>query len=217
MPDRIGLNDVESGEGRLAVPPRTLAPGDAEHRRTFRTSMPAPTARSGRSRTAQLLSTALFIVAIGFAVAAVWIWYTDDSREGPGTPPPAQNAEEIDLAQVLGVLKTSDESWDYSRSPSGARSNQLDMPGQALKLDDERLLFVFIFTGASSEDRIAAREQAAQGVDLDTMTLTTTSGKVLNADGQPLSMAQHSNVIAILLGGDDALAEEVQGALDRLP
>jgi hypothetical protein len=179
--------------------------------------MPAPSARSGRSRTAQLLSTALFVVAIGFAAAAIWIWYTDDSRDGPGSPTPARSAEQIDLAQVLGVLKASDDGWDYSRSPSGARSNQLDMPGQALKLDDDRLLFVFIFTGASSEDRVAAREQAAEAVDLDTMTLTTTSGKVLNDQGQPLSMAQHSNVIAILLGGDDALAAEVQGSLDRLP
>lgn len=177
--------------------------------------MPAAS-RSRRSRTAQLLSTALFIVAIGFAAAAIWIWYTDDSRSGPGSPTPAHTAEEIDLAQVLGVLKASDDGWDYSRSPASARSNQLSMPGQALKLDD-RLLFVFIFTGASSEDRVAAREQAAADVDLETMTLTTTSGKVLNAGDQPLYMAQHSNVIAILVGGDDALAAEVQQALDRLP
>jgi hypothetical protein len=158
----------------------------------------------------------LFVAAIGFAAAAVWVWYSDDTRSGPGAPTPARNAEEIDLAQVLGVLKTSDDGWDYSRSPASARANQLSMPGQALKLDD-RLLFVFIFTGASSEDRVAAREQAAEGVDLESMTLTTTSGKVLNADGQPLHMAQHSNVIAILLDGDDALAAEVQEALDRLP
>jgi hypothetical protein len=49
------------------------------------------------------------------------------------------------------------------------------------------------------------------------MTLTTTSGKQLNPEGQPLYMAQHSNVIAILIGGDEALADEVQQALDDLP
>lgn len=179
--------------------------------------MPAPPARSRRPRTAHLLSTVLFLVAIGFAAAALWLMLTDDSQTGPGGPEPAQSVEQIDLAQVLGVLQARNEAWDYSRSPSGARSNQLDMPGQALKLDDDRLLFVFIFTGASGEDRVAAREQAAAQVDLDTMTLTTTSGKVLNADGQPLHMAQHSNVIAILLGGDEALADEVQQALDDLP
>lgn len=179
--------------------------------------MPASPARSRRSRTAQWLSTVLFIVAIGFAAAAIWLMLTDDSTSGPNGPEPAQSVEQIDLAQVLGVLKTSDDDWDYSRSPSGARANQIQMPGQALKLDDDRLLFVFIFTGASGDDRVAAREQAAEQVDLDTMTLTTTSGTVLNADGQPLYMAQHSNVIGILLGGDEALAGEVQEALDRLP
>lgn len=179
--------------------------------------MPASLARPRRSRTAQLLSTVLFVVAIGFAAAALWLMLTDDSKTGPDGPEPAQSVEQIDLAQVLGVLKASDDTWDYSRSPSGARSNQLDMPGQALKLDDDRLLFVFIFTGATGEDRVAAREEAAEQVDLETMTLTTTSGKVLNADGAPLYMAQHSNVIAILLGGDEALADEVQQALDQLP
>jgi hypothetical protein len=163
-----------------------------------------------------VLSTVLFIVAIGFAAAAAWIWYTDDASPGPGTPPPAQNAEEIDLAQVLGVLKESDDGWDYGRSPATARSDQLPMPGQLLKLDDQ-LLFVFIFTGSSSEDRVAAREGAGDAVDLETMQLTTPSGKVLNDDGQPLYMGQHSNVITILLDGDEALAGEVQDALDRLP
>jgi hypothetical protein len=158
----------------------------------------------------------LFAVAIGFAVAAVWIWYRDDTHPGPGTPTPARTAEQIDLAQVLGVLKARDDGWDYARSPSSARTDQLAMPGQVLKRGDN-LLFVFIFTGASSDDRVAAREQAAGKVDLATMTLTTTSGKVLNAGGEPLHMAQHSNVIAILLGGDDALAGEIQAALDDLP
>lgn len=210
----IAAEIVESGE--RADPQRTTAPATALFDRTHRIPMPATPSRSSRSRSAQVLSTVLFVAAIGFAAAAAWIWFTDDSRSGPGTPTPAQTAEEIDLAQVLGVLKTTDDGWEYSRSPAAARSNQLDMPGQALKLDG-RLLFVFIFTGASSGDRVAAAEEAAARVDLDTMTLTTTSGKVLNADGQPLHLAQHSNVIAILLGGDDALAADVQEALDLLP
>lgn len=179
--------------------------------------MPALSARPRRSRTAQLLSTLLFVVAVGFAAAALWLMINDDSPTGPEGPAPAQSVEQIDLAQVLAVLKTGNGDWDYSRNPASARSDQLDMPGQVLKLDDDRLLFVFIFTGASAEDRVAAAEQAAADVDLDTMTLKTTSDTVLNDDGQPLYMAHHSNVIAILLGGDEALAGEVQHALDQLP
>ncbi len=179
--------------------------------------MPALSARPRRSRTAQVLSTVLFVVAVGFAAAALWLMLTDDSKTEPDGPAPAQSVEQIDLAQVLAVLNTGDSEWDYSRNPASARSNQLEMPGQVLKLDDDRLLFVFIFTGASAEDRVATAEQAADSVDLDTMTLTTTSGNVINDDGQPLHMAHHSNVIAILLGGDEALAGEVQQGLDQLP
>ncbi len=178
--------------------------------------MPALSARPRRSRTAQVLSTILFVVAIGFAAAALWLLLTDDSTPAPDGPAPAQSVEQIDLAQVLAVLNADGGDWDYSRKPASARSNQLDMPGQALSLDDDRLLFVFIFTGASAEERVAAAEQAAESVDLDTMTLTA-SGTVLNADGQPLYMAQHSNVIAILLGGDEELAADVQQGLDQLP
>lgn len=179
--------------------------------------MPALSARPRRSRTTQILSTLLFVVAVGFAAAALWLMLNDDSKTGPDGPAPAQSVEQIDLAQVLAVVKTGNDDWDYSRNPASARSNQLSMPGQVLKLDDDTLLFVFIFTGASSEDRVAAAEQAAQGVDLATMTLSTTSGTMLNDPGQPLYMAQHSNVITVLVGGDEALAGEIQQSLDTLP
>lgn len=172
--------------------------------------------RPRRARAAQLLSTILFLVAIGFAAAAVYIWYTDDSTSGPGTPPPASDAGEVDLAQVLKVLEEDDAGWDYGRSPATARTDQLPMPGQLLKLDDH-LLFVFIFTGTSPEGRVAAREAASAAVDLETMTLATASGTVINAAGEPLHLAEHSNVITILVGGDDALAAEIDAALDRLP
>ncbi|MDQ4045430.1 MAG: hypothetical protein M3173_08290 [Chloroflexota bacterium] len=169
-----------------------------------------------RSRSANLLSTILFIAAIGFAAAATWVWYTDESEPGPGEPPPAESIEDIDLAQVLGVLTERNEDWDYSRNPTAASTNQFDAPGQALKLDDA-LLFVFIFTGADAEERIAAREAASERIDLETMMLTTPSGTVINDKGEPLWMAEHSNVMTILVGGDQALADEVAEALTDLP
>lgn len=169
-----------------------------------------------RSRAAQILSTILFVAALGFAAAAAWIWYTDESNSGPGTPPPAQSAENIDLAQVLMVLNRSDSRWDYGKSPATVHSDQLEMPGQHLKLDDISL-FVFIFTGATAEDRVAAREAAGDEVQLETITLSTTSGEVMNGDGQSVHMLEHSSVLAILVGGDDALARDVSVALGRLP
>jgi hypothetical protein len=172
--------------------------------------------RPRRARTAQILSTVLFIAAIGFAAAALWIMFNDDSKSGPDAPPPAKSAEEVDLAQVLAVLKAQDDDWDYGRSPATAHTDQLPMPGQLLKLDDH-LLFVFIFTGTSADDRVAAREAAGERVDLETMKLTTPSQRVVNDSGQPLFMAEDSIVIAILVGGDQALADEVSQALANLP
>ncbi|HEV2127229.1 MAG TPA: hypothetical protein VGR22_01265 [Thermomicrobiales bacterium] len=169
-----------------------------------------------RSRSANLLSTVLFIAAIGFAAAAIWVWYTDDSESRPGEPPPAERIEDIDLAHVLSVLKERNDDWTYSRNPATASTDQFNAPGQALQLDDA-LLFVFIFTGAGAEERIAAREAASERVDLETMTLTTPSGTVINDNGEPLWMAEHSNVMTILVGGDQALANEVAEALTDLP
>lgn len=169
-----------------------------------------------RSRSAQLLSTLLFIAAIGFAAAALWVWYTDDSESGPGAPPPAESADDIELATVLNVLEARNDGWEISRNPATGRTDQFDAPGQALKLGDT-LLFVFIFSGADADQKIANRETASAEVDLDAMTLTTPSGQVINDGGEPLWKAEHSNVMTILVGGDQALADEVAAALADLP
>jgi hypothetical protein len=169
-----------------------------------------------RSRAAQILSTILFVAALGFAGAAAWLWYTDASKDGPGTPPPAESAANIDLAQVLMVLDQSNDGWDYGRSPAAVHADQLQVPGQHLKLDDTSL-FVFIFTGATAEDRVAAREAAGDAVDLDTLTLSTGSGAVINDGGKPIYMIEHSSVLCIMVGGDDDLAKEVATALGKLP
>lgn len=160
-----------------------------------------------------MLSTVLFIVAIGFAAAAVWIWYSDDSTSGPGTPPPANTTGEVDLAQVLMVLDASDDAWDYGRSPATAQTDQIDGPGQHLKLGDASL-FVFIFTGPNG---VEDREAASERIDLDTMQLTTRTGTTLNEPGDPLYMAEHGNVITILVGGDEDLNTQVAEALTNLP
>lgn len=174
------------------------------------------TPRPRRSRAAQILSTILFIAAIGFGAAAAWIWYFEDDNDGPGPPPTADNAGEIELAHVLGVLKESDENWDYGRSPATAHTDQLPMPGQHLKLGDTSL-FVFIFTGASGEERIAAREEAGEEVELESMEIKRSSSGEVISGGQPLHMTQHSSVITILVGGDDETADQVAEAITKLP
>lgn len=175
------------------------------------------TTKPRRNRTAQILSSILFIAAIGFAAGAGYVWYTDEeSPAAPRTPPPAENAAQIDLAQVLRVLTDTNDDWDYGRNPVAAHANQLSAPGQHLKLGDVSL-FVFIFTGPSGEERVAAREAASEQMNLETMELTTTSGDVINANGEQLYMAEGSNVITILVGGDQELADQVADAIAELP
>ena len=178
--------------------------------------MASTTSSSRRSRSAQFLSTGLFIAALGFAAAAFWVWYSDDSPAGPEAPPRVESVDRIDLAQVLAVLKEQEGDWAYSRNPATASASQIETPGQVLELDGT-LLLVFIFTGANADEKIAAREAASSQLDLEALELSTVSGNVLNADGEPLRKAEHSNVLTILVGGDDSLNSDVQAALDTLP
>lgn len=178
-----------------------------------RDSMRNQRLRPRRSRNAQILSTVLFIAALGFAGAAAWIWYTEDDSDGPGTPPPAQTSGEVDLAQVLMVLNDPDGDWDYGRSPAAAHTDQMSPPGQHLKQGDHSL-FVFIFPGPTG---VSDREAASAQIDLDSMVIATRSGTVMNDDGEQLHMSEHGNVITILVGGDQALNDRISASLANLP
>lgn len=171
------------------------------------------TPRPRRSRVAQILSSILFVAAIAFAGVAVYLWYTDDDDNEPGPPPTAVTGK-AELANVLNLLQDTNENWDYGRT--AARTDQLDPPCQLLKLDDIQLC-VFVFSGNSPEESIAEREQAAEQVNLDTMEIATASRSEILSEGETLHMAQASNVITILMGGDDALADQVAGAIEMLP
>lgn len=170
--------------------------------------------RPRRSPVAQMLSSILFVAAIGFAGAAIYLWYTGDDNDGP-EPPPTAEPGDAKLANVLAVLQSDEPDWDYGRTNTTARSNQFVPPGQSLELGDVSL-FVFIFSGDTPEDRIAAREAAVASADPTTMELTTPSGEPIG-EGQTLHMAHDSNVITILVGGDQALADQVEQSIASLP
>lgn len=171
------------------------------------------TPRPRRSRVAQILSSILFVAAIAFAGIAVYLWYAEDDDNDPGPPPTAVTGE-AELANVLNVLQDTNENWDYGRTT--ARADQLDPPCQILKLEDIQLC-VFVFSGESPEMRIAAREEAAGQVDLETMEIATASRSEILSEGKTLHMAQASNVMTILIGGDDELASQVASAIEMLP
>jgi len=179
---------------------------------------PGPQVRqpaSRRRRGAQILSTLLFLAALAFAGAAAYIWYVDDDPADNLPPVPTATPGLNTLADVLNAFKQAGLDGDYGRSPATVKSNQMDPPGQHLIIEDQSV-YVFIFPSGDAESAAAAREAAAQDLDPATMTLTTPSGQSFS-DGETLSVAGGSNVIAVLVGGDAELQAQVQDVIERLP
>jgi hypothetical protein len=174
----------------------------------MRDQQPKPPSRRG----SQLLSTLLFVAAIGFAAAAVLIWYLDDSGSGQDPPVPTAEAGQYDLANVLAALEAAGLDGDYGRSPATVESNQIDTPGQHLRVNGQSL-YVFIFTGPNG---VADREAASATVDPATMTLIApTSGDDVT-DGAPVTIYEGANVIGVLVDGDSELQAEVQAVFEGL-
>lgn len=172
------------------------------------------TTRSPKRGGPQILSTLLFVAALGFAAAAVYFWYMDDSSAPNEPAAPTAEAGRYELVNVLDALEAGGLEADFGRSPATARANQLDQPGQNLRVEETNV-YIFIFSGDDAETAAAAREAAFAGVDPEAMTLTTPSGNDVS-DGQPLSAYAGANVIAVLIGGDDALREEVRDVIEGL-
>jgi hypothetical protein len=169
--------------------------------------------KTGR-RGSQFLSTVLFVAAIGFALAAVGIWYYDESRSNDDPPVPTVESGVYGLINVLSALEDAGLEAEYGRSPSTASSNQIDRPGQNLTVGDTNV-FVFLYPGADGESAAASREQEAASLDPETMTLTTPSGQDVT-NGEPLTVFQGANVVAVLIGGDQATKDAVRSAIEGL-
>lgn len=176
-------------------------------------SQPATPSQRTR-RGSHVLSTVLFVAAIGFAAAAVFIWYYDDSRNQPDDLVPTSESGTIGLINVLASLQDAGLDADYGRSPATVSSNQMDRPGQNLRVEDTNV-FIFLYPGADAASATAAREAEAATIDASTMTLTTTSGQDV-ANDQPLSVFQGGSVVAVLVGGDAELQEAVRSAIEGL-
>jgi len=170
--------------------------------------------RSPRRNGPQVLSTLLFVAAIGFAAAAVYIWYMDDANESNELAAPTVEAGRYELVNVLNALEDADLEADFGRSPATASTDQLGLPGQNLEVEDTNV-YIFIFSGADAATAAAAREEAFAGIDPAAMTLTTPSGNDVS-NGEPLSAYQGANVIAVLIGGDEDVRAQVQNVIEGL-
>jgi len=163
-------------------------------------------------RGAHVLSTVLFLAAIGFAVAAVFLYLQDRDKTDERIPPtalPGQNQ----LATVLQAFKDAGLKADYGRTTG--KSDQLNQPGQLLTVEGQNV-YVYIYNDGDKDASVAERERQAANIDPESMKLTTPSGKDLR-NGEPLHIAQGSNVITVLVGGDEQLASQIQQVVEALP
>ncbi|MGI8963597.1 MAG: hypothetical protein ACR2GI_03755 [Thermomicrobiales bacterium] len=167
-----------------------------------------------RRRGPHILSIVLFVAALGFAAAAVYFWYSDNVENDDERSPPTAAAGMYSLVNVVTALDEAGLEVDYGRSPATANANQIDPPGQNLEVGDTNV-YVFFFAGADASVAGLAREQAFRGVEPATMTLQTASGNDVS-DGQPLTAFEGANVIAVLIGGDDELRDQVREVIEGL-
>jgi len=171
-------------------------------------------ARESR-RGAQILSAILFLAAIGFAAAGIYIYYFKDEEKPQEPAIPTTTPGRIELADVVRALEAAGLDADYGRSPPTADSSQIDRPGQHVLVEGQSV-FIFAFPVTDADSGRVARETAAADLDPETMSLATRRGQAIG-DGETLRIFQGSNVIAVLVGGDDDLAADVQGVIESLP
>lgn len=174
---------------------------------------PATPTRPNRSW-ANRLSTILFIAAILFAAAAVYLYFMEDSTpDGPVAP--TAEAGRNEFATVINALKDAGLQ-DVDPGRYTATADQLDQPGQVIEIGDVNA-FVFIYPDADPDAAVAAREADAADLDPETLRLTArTAERPLN-DGLETHVFQSSNVIVVLAGGDEELVTTVQDAIASLP
>ncbi|HEU0164056.1 MAG TPA: hypothetical protein VFQ54_03370 [Thermomicrobiales bacterium] len=173
----------------------------------------APSQRR-KQRGPHILSTLLFIAAIGFAVAAGYLYLQDRDHTENRVPPTALPGRN-DLGAVLQQFKDAGLSAGYGRITGHAEG--IDEPGQSLTVDGQTVL-VFIYNDADKASSVKDRKAAAATLpdDLDGVAITSPSGTDLRK-GQPIYMAQGSNIITIMIGGDADLASKVQTVVEALP
>ena len=91
----------------------------------------------------------------------------------------------------------------------GVRSRMLEVPGQPMTVDGARL-YVFIY-----QPDAAAQEEVTLDVEPEDIDLENNAGDPVEA--ADLQLFTGSNVAAVLVDGDGALAEKITAALGRLP
>lgn len=161
--------------------------------------------RTGRSRS--LLSWILFAVSAALFITVGVLYYRDSNKdEQIPTPPsvPGRN-EAINIKQAL---EAQGLTVSFPTNGGGARAEAFSQPGQLLMVDGKPLYY-FLYPS------VDARENDTTGLEASSLLLINIAGTPI-AQGVP-HLVSGSNVAAVLMGGDDALNQKVDAAIQGLP
>lgn len=166
-----------------------------------------------KRRGPHILSTLLFLTAIGFAAFAVYLyWNEQENDENEPTPPPAESGE-YTLAQVKTALDGTGLSTDFGRT-TGDTDQIPGVVGQPVTVGDSEV-YAFIFSASDGQGAIAMAGAAFATIDESTITLTWRSGEEIG-EGEAKHVFHGSNIIAVMVGGDAADVEKVRSAIEGL-
>jgi hypothetical protein len=150
-----------------------------------------------------LASNLFAVAAVVFAIIAIVLYLRPGGSGVAPIPTAAPGGNQI--INVVEALKA--QGLDVQQ-PKGLfiPANKLDVPGQGLQINGKPA-FVFLF-------KDAAAAQAAANVDPDTLVPEKLAGTP--APSGERRLAQGSNVVLLLVGGDDATWQKVERAVAGL-
>jgi hypothetical protein len=164
-----------------------------------------------RRRNRNLGSTLIF-AALAVVLVAIAVIYQQEDDDPPATAPIPSVAGRNELINVQQALEQQELTVGIGQGTGSARDAGITQPGQILTIGDATV-YVFIF------ENPAEREAVAAGLEPETLVVTTPSGRPLAGPGSDTPetwVAQQSNVIAVLAGGDEELATKFEAAIAGL-
>jgi hypothetical protein len=169
-------------------------------------------ARGQARRRNRNIGSTLIFAALAVVLVAIAVVYAQDDDDPPPTAPIPTTPEHNELINVEQALEQQGLTVDVGQGTVSARDAGITPPGQILTIGDATV-YVFIFGS------LEQREVVSASLDPATLVLTTPSGRAIAGPGTEnpeIRIAQQSNIIAALVGGDDALAAQFDAAITSL-
>ena len=161
--------------------------------------------RRARAGGRSYLSWALFAISALLFVVVAYLYFKPGGEDAKPIPTPPAVVGKNEMINVKQALER--QGLQVAFAAGGARSDSLSEAGQLLQVDGAPL-YVFVYPGVTD------RANDTAGIDLAALMLLDIRGTPVAAG--PLDVSMGSNVVAILAGGDAALAAKVHRAVEGL-